>query len=376
MKCLVFTTNIYGHFVEYIHHLCEGAVKDPKRELYVYVPSTFVEKKKLLQWPDSKNIHFDYFEETDVDRGGNLNKAYCAARLLGKKAKEIRPDTVFLLAVMQVMPFVFFFVPKGIKISGIVYNIYLYKWKTNTFVRRLEDSLKYFLFSFLSKFDTIYILNDSVSVQILNKIWHTGKFCYLPDPYPQLNFNKITDIRGKIGISKDEKLFLHFGSLTKRKGSLMVLDIISRLPEDVLKKTCFVFAGRIWEDLDKEFYQRYELLKKRAHIIVFDKFCTYEFFGNLCKSCDYIILPYMNTSNSSGIISYGAQFRVPVIVPANGLVPKLVRRYKMGKVIKGDFVDEMVKEIPSLLESNICYSDSYLNGRSVADFSNVILSRL
>lgn len=376
MKCLIFTTNIYGHFVEYIHHLCEAVAGNPDKELYVYVPSTFLEKKDLLSWSKSDNIHFDFFEESDVDKGGNLKKAFCAARVLGKKAKEIRPDSIFLLSIMQVMPFVTLFIPKGTKLSGIVYNIYLYKWKNNTIVRKIEDLMKYFIFSRCHKFRKVYILNDLASSQILNKIWHTEKFCYLPDPYPQLNLSKVADIRSEIGVSEAETLFLHFGSLTKRKGSMMVLDIISHLPEDILKKTCFVFAGKIWEDLDKEFYQKYELLKKQAHIIVFDQFCSYEFFGSLCKSSDYVILPYMNTSNSSGIISYGAQFKVPVIVPANGLVPKLVKKYKMGKVVNGNFVEEMIKVIPHLIESDIESSSVYLNGRSVSDFASTILTQL
>lgn len=374
MKCLVFTTNIYGHFVEYIHHLCVAAAETNDRQLYIYVPSTFLEKKELLSWPDTKKIHFDYYEEAEVDTGNYFRDSYNAARILGKKTKEIRPDSILLLAMMQVMPFVVFFVPWRIKVSGIIYNIYLYKWKKESFVRKVEDAVKYLLFSKCPLFGSVFILNDSVSAKILNRIWRTDRFIYLPDPCPNLISEKLQNIRSVLNIPEGKKVFLHFGSLTRRKGTLNVFDIISGLSEEIQKNTCFVFAGRIWDDLRDDFYQKYELLKDKTQIIVYDQFCTYEFFGSLCKSSDFIVLPYMNTSNSSGIISYGSLFGVPVIVPANGMVPKLVRKYKMGIVVKGDFVEEMVDIMPMLLKSTIISSDMYVKCHTIDEFSKVILS--
>lgn len=373
MKHLFFSTNIYGHFVEYIHHICVAADGDKDKDIYIVVPSTFIEKKELLLWPDSNNIHFEYFEESTVDTGHFFLDSYNAARILGKKVRAIRPDSVFLLAIMQVMPFVVFFVPWTIKVSGIIYSIYLYKWKSESWKKKIEDVVKYILFSKCPIFKSIYILNDSASAAILNKIWSTQKFCYLSDPCPELNNIKLIDIQSQLQIDNNKKVFLHFGSLTKRKGTLMIFDLISRLSDEVLEKTCFIFAGKVWDDIKQDFYQQYDLLKSKTQIVVFDQFCTYDFLGSLCKSSDYIILPYMNTSNSSGVISYGALFNVPIIVPEHGMVPKLIKKFKMGVVVKGSFINQMVSLMPLFLNSNLKCSNSYYNNHKVQDFVDVIM---
>ncbi|MCH3980539.1 MAG: hypothetical protein LKE41_01210 [Prevotella sp.] len=110
-----------------------------------------------------------------------------------------------------------------------------------------------------------------------------------------------------------------------------ILDAIEKLCKD--KKAGpyqFVFAGRINTDIKEVFYKLYNSIKDKCDIVVWDKFCSYDELDELCRECDIIIAPYKNVYSSSGVIGYAAKYHKPVIVPNDGLLGKLVRKYKLG----------------------------------------------
>ena len=374
MRYLVFVTNIHGHFMEYIHHIAIKVAESSKDELYIAVPDSIKENQNLLSWPENTNIHWVYFEENKVITGKVLRDSYYSARELSRICRLIKPEQVILLLLFATMPFLPFMLPKGCKVSGIIYNIYLYRWKRQGILMKIQDFIKYFMLSRMSVFNKVFILNDSVSASRLNKIWKTEKFTYLVDPYVPIDKAKITDGRKKMGISPDKTVFLHFGSITRRKGVLYIYEIISKLKKEDRNKCCFIFAGKIWEDVKDDFYKQYKALKDVVQIVVYDEFCPYDFFGQLCLSSDYVVLPYMNTCSSSGIIAYASQFLTPVIVPEGGLVPKLVKKYHMGKTIKGNFVESFLKELPVFFSGQIKGSDQYLQEHTIDIFSSQILA--
>lgn len=375
MRYLVFVTNIHGHFMEYIHHIAMEVGKSAQDELYIAVPETSKEKQDLFMWPNTINIHWVYFEEEKVKTGRPLRDAYYSSRELSRICREVRPGQIILLLLMAALPFLPFMLPKGCKVSGIIYNIYLYRWKRQGFMKKIQDVIKYFMLSRMRIFNRVFILNDGTSAAIINKRWLTDKFSYLADPYVELEKDKITDCRKELGIDSGKIVFSHIGSMTQRKGTLYIFDIISKMKQADKDKCCFVFAGKIWGDVKEDFYKQYAALRNSVQIIVKDEFCAYDFFGQLCMSSDYIVLPYMNTCNSSGIIAYAAQFLTPVIVPAGGMVPKLVRKYHIGKIIKGDFTESFVSELPNLLAKQVEGSDRYLKEHTIEKFTAQILER-
>ncbi len=369
MKYLIYTTNAHGHNMEYIHHISEYFANNRRNdELIIAAPKIIKDRADLVSWTESKNISWYYFDDSGLRTGAFMKDAYNSSKLLGNICKQRTPDEVILLHFMAQMPFLLFFLPKGIRVSGIVYNIYLYRWERDKLLKKIQDTAKYYIFSKASIIKKVYILNDRGAVRILNKIWKTNKFVFLADPFVPIDAHKIENLSIQLDISKEKTVFLHMGSITRRKGVLYIFDIISKLSSDELSKSCFIFAGKIWEDVKSDFYMQYERWKNSVQIFVFDEFCSYEFFGKLCKSADYIVLPYMNTCSSSGTIAYGAQFHTPVIVPEGGMVPKLVKRYRMGIVIKGDFVNSFVSCYTSLLNKMVSSSNLYMKTHSVDNF--------
>lgn len=375
MRYLVFVTNIHGHFMEYIHHIAMEISNSTRDELYIAVPETSKEKMGLFKWSNTANIHWTYFEERRVKTGRPLRDAYYSSKELSRICRMVKPDQIILLLLLASMPFLPFMIPTGCKVSGIIYNIYLYRWKRQSIFMKIQDMVKFFMLSRIKVFNKVFILNDAMSSTMLNKIWHTDKFAYLADPYVELAKGNIVDCREELGIDKGKILFSHFGSITRRKGTLYIYDIISKMSQQDRDRCCFVFAGKIWNDVKDDFYRQLETWKNYVQIIVRDEFCPYEFLGRICMSSDYVVLPYMNTCNSSGIIAYAAQFSTPVIVPAGGMVPKLVRTYHLGKVLSGNFTEAFINELPNLFAKKIQGSNQYLKEHTIEKFTAQILKR-
>jgi glycosyltransferase involved in cell wall biosynthesis len=330
-RILIFDDQLSGHHLEYLHHLYEGASKSKNIEFIFALPMEFQELKDKLVWDESDNIIFHLIQNNDIYlNGGALSNAYKKSKLVKKIALQYSVNEVFFISLMPFFPAITFLIPKNIKISGIIYLIYLYRWKSSSLTLKILDSLKYILFSKRANIKSVFILNDKSAPVFLNKKFNTSKFTYLPDPFIPINKSDIQNIRCKYEIPQNNIVYLHFGGLSLRKGTLKILNAIEILEEDDLRGKTFIFAGKIYPDIKGEFYNKYNKIRNKVQILCFDKFCDYSFLGSLCLSSDFILLPYSNTAQSSGIIGYSAQFNVPVVVSNSGLLAKLVKRYKLG----------------------------------------------
>lgn len=365
MKILVYEDNLSGHRLEYLHHFWEGAKLYPENEYIFAVPESFKEKRSLLKWSECKNASLRYFENR------NLYKFKSALNLL-KIAKSEKVSEIKLSSLMAFMPFVAFF-PKRIKVSGIIYLIYLYRWNSSSFVKKAADVLKYLMFKFSRCIKDVYILNDCVSAYRLNKIYKTNKFTYIPDPV----FIENADCpKAEIKVKNNRQIFFHFGALTARKGTIEILKAIELLPENELNDKTFIFAGKVLSGIKTEFYDRVKLLtKRRADIKVYDKFCDYEFIHKIGRQSDCILAPYSNVECSSGLLAYAAYWQKPIVVPKKGLIGKLAKKYGYGILIK----DTSCKSIYAVLTGfkgkavNADLCQAYIQRNSIEKFQQIFM---
>ena len=140
-------------------------------------------------------------------------------------------------------------------------------------------------------------------------------------------------IRHELHIPDENTVFLHFGSLERRKGSLEILRAIELIDAEKLSNCSFVFAGRVFDDMKTDFYALINSLQQKCQLILYDEYCSAELLADLCYSCDFILMPYQVTAQSSGMLGYAANFEKPVIGPSDGLVGKLIRKYHLGITI-------------------------------------------
>lgn len=373
-RLLFFSQSANGHYPEYLHHLYIGISKRSNCQAVIVVPASFEGKKKLLDWPECPRIEFDLIPDEQVSWGDGkwYKRNYRFARLVRQYALKHAPDEIIMMDLMICMPYLAFLIPGPIKLSGILYGIYLYRWNELSLLRRGAELFWHWLMAKRSCFNRIFVLNDADSAKHFNHVYHTERFQYLPDPFLPLPVTG-EDFREKYGIGDDRKIYFHFGSFGKKKGTLEILNSILLIPEEEQDQYCFVFAGCIQDVIRKDFERLLtEIRKSKVLCLVFNEFCSYEFLGCWCHACDAILLPYLMAYNSSGCIGYAAQFNKPVIGPAYGLLGKLIRQYALGVSLQLISPEKLVQAYHDVVDFS-CQGKEYLMHNSVEQFYQVII---
>ena len=369
MRTIIFDEVLEGHHLEYLNHLYMGAINDLVNEYIFIVPRSFDSFREKMEWPVAKNITIELIEDEIANKCKSKSLIYSAlykSFILRRLCKKYKADNLYLIKIMGLMPFLLFFIPSTIRIRSIVYQIYLYNEKCLSRLRLMFEKIRYNMISKSPNIDKLFILNDKESAERLNAIYKTDKFYYLPDPFPNVHAENLLDLRNDLEISNKTKIFLHFGSMEARKGTLDILKSITLLEEK--KDYCFIFAGKVHSEIKVDFYNLLDIAKKKVRVIVYDKFCTYELLYNLCYTSDAILTPYRLTSGSSGVIGYASFFGKPIIGPAEGLLGNLIQQYKLG-VALSNIAPVDLKNTYDSLPANP--TNEYYNTHRISDFINV-----
>lgn len=373
MKILIFEPELSGHHLEYLHHYYEGALNRSENDYVFLVPRKFEQVKELYEWTPSSSIDIRYIDEK-YDEYLSATNVYVlgwkVSKVLKDYVKEIKPDKVILTTIMQFIPFICWLLPNSVKVKGIMYKIYLYEKDRMSFFRLLAERFRFWTAARSAVIESIYVLNDEDSSEEFNAIYHTDKFKFIPDPVPEIDITKCSNIREDLNIPSEHKVYLHFGSMGERKGTLEILKAIELSDNSELNNATFIFAGKLDKGIKDEFVSLQDRLRNRVNILIFDQFCSYEFLFNLCYTCDVILMPYKLTSLSSGVVGYASVFGKPVIGPSDGLIGNLIRKYNIGYCLPKITADE----IKQAFSANIVISEnSYMENNSLSSFINVIL---
>lgn len=332
-RILIFDTEVAGHHVEYLHHLLIKA-RNSQDEYIFCVSEDFIETKgSEFDWSYGNNVVFKYVNtEKANEEVSMLKKAYRKSKLLHSVIKSYDVTHIFLVSLITFIPFLPLFVPSKTKVSGIIYNIYLYRWKKSSKLLKILDVLKYIVLSYSRCIDRVYILNDAASARVLNRIYKTRKYQFLIDPYVPLQDKKESLTAYNWDFS-NKNVFFHFGAMTDRKGTLEILESLDLISTEICSNSIFIFAGKVGNDIKDDFYKLVNRYQGKTNLIVLDKFCSYGLIAAISKKANLLLMPYKVNTQSSGIIGYASQFNTPVLASSDGLIGKLVRKFKLGYTI-------------------------------------------
>lgn len=373
MKTLIFEPSVSGHHLEYLHHYYVGALEHPQEDFVFVVTRKFEEVKDKYEWETSNNISIQYID-SKYDSSFNASNPYVlgwkTSIVLRDYVKLINPEKVILTMLMQFIPFICWLLPSRVKVRGIMYKIYLYEQSKMSILRLLAERIRFWMASRSRVIESIFVLNDEDSACNFNRIYRSDKFKFIPDPVPEVNLAECKDIREDLGIPVCNKIFLHFGGLDKRKGTLEILKAIDLCPKSELRGKTFVFAGKFKDSLRTEFYPLLDRVKHKAQILVFDEFCSYEFLYDLCYSCDVILMPYQITNLSSGVLGYSAVFGKPVVGPSDGLIGCIIRKKELGMCLAGVSASDIRESFSYSFTFN---TSNYKLSNQLVNFINVII---
>jgi len=372
---IIFSHTATGHVVEYFHHIYEMCMSCTDRKFVFIVPEEFEKIKETKVWRDADNIIFDYLsslEEGTYSGKPALKLSRELTRILNEKIHLYQADKVLSLFWFPLVPFGPFVFPKTVRVSAIFYDVYLRETEGLSWKAILRHFVNFWLLSLSKNIDSCYILNDSGGPGKLNDKFRTSKFRYLPDPFNTISDDGLFGFRKENEIGENQILFAHFGGLSERKGTLTIVESFLKLSDEEKRKYVFVFAGKIYDDIKKQFYKAVQEITD-IRIIIKDKFCSDAYLASLCKACNAILIPYKYSNRSSGLLGYASKYHKPLIGPKNGLLADVIKEYKLGIGINVNDIDDLRKAYSRIENGEISFPTSeYCDCNSISKFCETI----
>jgi len=375
-KIVVFLTQTSGHHLEYLNHIFNEVCNFTSNQYIFILPESFHQKKDKFIWKENTNSSFIFFRDKEICEfsTNKIIRSFQYNQFLKNKIKYIDTKDIFLIELMKFLPFPPFFFSKRYNISGIIYHIYLYKWKQLSSINKIRDVFKFLIFTKLSCFKSIYVLNDKFASKYFNKIYKTEKFKYLCDPVMPIATNIDVNYKEKLNIPKEKKVILHFGSLTETKGTIDILNFIDQASSVQLDPYFFIFAGVVKKDIKEEFYRIIKKTQNKVGIITQDEFLNSSSICNLFKITDVVFCPYKRIYQSSGVIGYCANFKKPALVPKHGFLGKIVKHYNLGSTFSVNSTEDILNGFEKAIQLKV--KDTYLKNHQISFFCKTIMYSL
>lgn len=327
MKYLIFATENSGHFLEYFGHFYKYRYLSGTGNHFDFVINArWKEELEMLNMKPEKDVdfHFINFDPRAFNSRFEISKQNTI--LLNKYIKDLSPDKILLPNIDAFIPHLLKSWKRNVKIDGIVYNIPGQQGDKISFIKKILYGIKPLTYLLSPRINNVFLLNAPDSSKKFNKQYHTRKFVAIPDPIVPLPDIKIKNP------NTDRTVMLHCGSLDERKGTISILRALLLLQDTVLSKIKFIIAGKFTStECESRASKLIKQLQKTAIEIEYHHgFLPYETLGEFFQQTDYVLIPYSNIGQSSGILGYAAQFNKPVIAPGKGLLGNLVVTNNLG----------------------------------------------
>ncbi|WP_216257437.1 glycosyltransferase [Polynucleobacter sp. UB-Piko-W3] len=225
----------------------------------------------------------------------------------------------------------------------------------------------------------IFLL-DSVIRNNLSEIFPNKIFGLLPDITNHSLFNERPDLVLKIlSKAKRRKILFLGGSIGPQKNLSAWYFAIKSLPKD---EWFFLMVGEVHAaSLSENELKMYmeSLDKPIDNLFIYNRYIKDEkLFNELINCSDYIFAVYKNFFGSSNMISKASCFKKPILVCNNGIMNKVVEKYRIGFSVDSDSEEQIVEGLLRLREGEIPanHFEKYLLDHNIDSMELAILDFL
>ncbi|MBV9331088.1 MAG: glycosyltransferase [Alphaproteobacteria bacterium] len=165
---------------------------------------------------------------------------------------------------------------------------------------------------------------------------HGDKVLHLADPSHPKVMSSPDDRRLANAIPAERSMFLLFGYLTERKGTVALLDALAELPAESVSKLAVMLAGRIDANLRSTVVQKVAWLRQRRPALwigVEDRRIGDGELEALIDRADVLLAPYQRFVGSSGVLMWSARAGKPILTQDFGMMGELVREQRLGMAV-------------------------------------------
>lgn len=383
MAVLIYDSVISGHHSEYINHLVENASFIDSNETYIFV----VPKEFKIQFANiyekslgNENIKWDFIDEQDIIQISNTTnlilKSFLEYKKMNSFALKHHVEKVILMYFNTFQLALIFKRPSYI-ISGILF-LQFHRMEIKNLKERIKYYRKYLitkLYSKNSRIHSIFVLNDTKSVEFMNNEFKVDIFKILPDPVPNYKCEYNFDVFNYYEIDRNKKIILHPGAISDRKGTMELIEGFKLLNDEISNNYCLLIVGKANNEMEELINEK--ISKNKKQIIFDNNFISNERLQSLFKASFAVAIPYKNPETSSGILGHSIKNNLPVIINSKGLLKELFDEYNFGVNISDVnpvSLSKALLDIHSLIRTNTdVYTEKYINTHSSVIFSELLL---
>jgi len=216
---------------------------------------------------------------------------------------------------------------------------------------------------------SVFVLNDKLTAsKMSSSSLLSNVFRYLPDPInrggsaeaPLPDELKRVDLKTRL---------LVFGALSYRKNVLRIIEAVASLGEGYQ----LVISGRAAPEYEKKIRQT---INKYPELdsLYYNDYLDAEMIGNLFRSVDVVMIPYVDFFGSSGILNTSMMYKKPVVCSNVGLIPEIVEHYKVGLSVDSNNPLSIAEGVKLVQSMNAVELNAYMESHSPEKFAEILLS--
>jgi glycosyltransferase involved in cell wall biosynthesis len=372
---MLFDLAVGGHHPEYIQHLADYWEKEAlSGNLYIVVSPKFFEEHNdvinsvLNYYPSQiKFISITQDEDWDFRKQSNyLIRTFKQWQIFCKYSIELRISHCLImyfdnwqflltLGVNSPCPFSTIYFRPAFHYHEFVNHVT--SWKE--VIRQWRQKLLLFRILQNPNLRFLFCL-DPFAVKHIAQLSNRVRIIHLPDPVRSIDSDcyKVEQLKTRVGIDRERRVFLLFGSLNSRKGVYQLLEAIQMLPSSLCKRLCLLLAGSVSHSdksqIEKLIAEISQVLP--IQIIIRDEFIPQSEVQLYFQAADVILAPYQRHVGMSGILMQAAAVQKPVLASDYGLMGEITRWYELGLTVDSTKPQAIVQGLTHfLLESPDCF---------------------
>jgi glycosyltransferase involved in cell wall biosynthesis len=161
---------------------------------------------------------------------------------------------------------------------------------------------------------------------------HLGEDAVMPvcDPWLERAVVGRDEARTALGLDRDRVVLLHAGTSRPEKGLKDACEALAGLQPDLREKLFLLRAGTV-DPLDAPALQD---LRRAGAAMVLDRYVAEDELALCYAAADWVLLPYREQKESSGVLIHAAANRRPVIASDYGWIAQQVRQYDLGRLFR------------------------------------------
>lgn len=251
-------------------------------------------------------------------------------------------------------------------------------------IRGLMEILRIRRLKALAGLHRLYLLNDPKTAAALSQ-WTQlpGGVHPLADPVEEMRqpLEPIRGARTRLGLpEKDTLVFGMLGALREGKGIAETIRMLSKWKPTGSPQVILLVAGECLpayrDKLDKALHE-WKPASTQVSLHTRLERLSRKTFEDCLNASDFLLLPYRNVYNSSGLLGHSARTGRPVLASGSGLLGQLMRDFDLGVTLNPRSAKSLYRAMDAAMENRVRMDPqraaAYLRENSVSAFQETLL---